>query len=158
MDGVKQNVPRVTRYDYPLSTERPELLCTKRGTPFIDITMQNVRNGHLTPEDLRISSRTLLLQAQVADDVGRPQLAENLRRAAELAGFDDDKILEFYNAMRPSLTTKAHMVKTAKELEENDAPLCASLVREAAEVYERRRLFQDRSDSTNGVRPEAGAK
>ncbi len=158
MDVIQTHVPDVTRYDYPLSTERPELLCTKSGTPFVDITMKNLRDGRLTPADLRISSRTLLLQAKVADDAGRPQLAENLRRAAELAEFDDADILDFYNSMRPSLTTKSDMMATARRLEEKSALRCARLVRDAAEVYERRSLFKNQSRSTDGAQQEAGAE
>jgi propanediol dehydratase small subunit len=152
------SVPTVTKYDYPLSTERPELLFTKRETnkderrkdanrkieygKFIDITMNNV--DKLEPDDLRIHPRTLFLQAQIADDCGRPQLAENLRRAAELADIDDTGcIIKFYDAMRPSQTNKRKMNDAANELERRGATRCASLIREAVVEYERQKLFKE---------------
>ncbi|MEV0087838.1 diol dehydratase small subunit [Saccharopolyspora sp. NPDC050642] len=143
MNRTGTHVPTVSRYDYPLSTERPELLRTKSEKAFTDITLAKMREGGLVNNDLRIHPQSLLLQAQIAKDAGRPELADNLRRAAELTQFDDEKkILEFYDAMRPSLANREQMTKVAAELEEKDAPLCAQLVREAIEVYEERNLFQ----------------
>jgi propanediol dehydratase small subunit len=142
MDPTGTRVPTVGRFDYPLSTERPELLRTRTGKPLTDITIATMRDGGLTNEDLRIHPQTLLLQAQIAQDAGRRELAGNLRRAAELATFDDDdKVLEFYDAMRPSRARRDQLTKIAAELDEKDAPLCAQLVREAIEVYEERGLF-----------------
>ena len=152
MDQTEIRTPTVGRFDYPLSTERPELLQTKTKKPFTSITLAKMREQGqegLRNDDLRIHPQTLNLQAQIARDAGRPELADNLRRAAELAGFDDEMtILGFYNAMRPSRASRDGMQKVAKQLEENHAPLCAQLVRDAIEVYEERNLFKRRDDAT----------
>ena len=96
----------------------------------------------LAAEDLRISSETLLMQAQIADGVGRRQLAENFRRAAEMAPMPDDRVLSAYNALRPNASTKQQLLDLADELEnEFSAARTAALIREAAEVYERRDLL-----------------
>ncbi|PUU86577.1 diol dehydratase small subunit, partial [Halanaerobium sp.] len=59
---------------------------------------------------------------------------------------DDDRILEIYNAMRPYRSTKAELIEIAEELENDyDAVINANLIREAADVYEKReRLKGDR--------------
>jgi propanediol dehydratase small subunit len=152
MDQSHDRLATVTRYDYPLSTERPELLYTKHGTRFTDVTLGRLRKDELCDADLRIGPDSLRLQAQIARDVGRPQLAENLCRAAELAQFDDKVIIEIYNAMRPSAASRDKMKRDAKKLEDHGAPLCAQLVREAAEVYEQRKLFtnQDATEAVSG--------
>ena len=54
-----------------------------------------------------ISSETLLHQAEVAEQAGRRQLGENLRRAAELVPVPDDFLLQVYNALRPHRSTFA---------------------------------------------------
>ncbi|MGQ9533490.1 MAG: diol dehydratase small subunit, partial [Desulfotomaculales bacterium] len=82
---------------------------------------------------------TLRLQAEIAAAVGRRQLAENLRRAAELTAIPDERILEIYNALRPYRSTKAELLAIADELESRyGARINAAFIREAAEVYERR--------------------
>ena len=71
---------------------------------FQDITLEAVLAGKVGMEDLRVTSEALEMQAQVAEAVGRPQLAENLRRAAELVNVPEERILEIYNALRPGRT------------------------------------------------------
>jgi propanediol dehydratase small subunit len=98
-----------------------------------------VLNGEVTAEDLRITPQTLRLQAEIADAVRRPQLAQNMRRAAELTAVPDERILEIYNALRPRASTKQQLLEIAEELENRySASVNAAFVREAAEVYERR--------------------
>ena len=65
-----------------------------RGLPFNEITLEAVMQGRITMEDLRVTSEALELQAQIAEAAGRPQLAENLRRAAELVSVPENRILE----------------------------------------------------------------
>ena len=75
------------------------------------------------------------LQAQIAEAAGRRQLAENLRRAAELAGVPEERILEIYNALRPGRGTRARLLALAADLEARcGAARCAALIREAAET------------------------
>lgn len=128
--------------DYPLAAHRPDLLRTPTGKRIDDLTMQAVLSGEVSPEDLRIAPETLRLQAQIADRVGRPQLAQNFRRAAELTALPDDLVLSIYNALRPRASTKQQLTDIADELERDySATLCAGLVREAADVYERRDIL-----------------
>lgn len=129
--------------DYPLAAKRPELVKTVTGKGFSSITLEAVMQGEITPDDLRITAETLHLQAQIAEAVGRKQFAQNLRRAAELTRVPDERILEIYTALRPYRSTKEELLGIANELEQKyNAPLCAALVREAAEVYERRRRLK----------------
>ncbi|UCF02298.1 MAG: propanediol dehydratase small subunit PduE, partial [Deltaproteobacteria bacterium] len=65
--------------------------------------------------------------------------AANLRRAAELTRIPDERVLEIYNALRPYRSTKRELLDIAGELESQyQARVCAALVREAADEYERR--------------------
>jgi propanediol dehydratase small subunit len=128
--------------DYPLGTRRPELLRTPTGKNLEDLTVDAVVAGELSPEDLRIAPDTLLMQAEIADGVGRRQLAENFRRAAEMVPMPDERVLSAYNALRPNASTKQQLLDLAEELEnEFSAARTAALIREAAEVYERRDLL-----------------
>ena len=136
--------PPLTVADYPLSINRPELLRTPTGKPVTALTMDAVVSGELTAEDLRIAPETLELQAQLADASGRPQLAANFRRAAEMTAIPDAEVLSMYNALRPRASTAAQLTAMADKLEQTyGAPVSAALVREAAEVYGRRRLLAD---------------
>jgi propanediol dehydratase small subunit len=103
------------------------------------ITLDAVMKGEITDDELRITPEVLELQAQIAEKVRRPQLAGNIRRAAELTKVDDERILQIYNALRPYRSTKAELLAIADELEgKYGAKVNASFVREAAEVYEAR--------------------
>mgnify|MGYP002791969567 CR=1 FL=1 len=77
--------------------------------------------------------------AEMAESVHREAFAGNLRRAAELIAVPDDRLLEIYNALRPYRSTKQELLDIAGELDgKYGAKTAASLVREAAEVYEKR--------------------
>jgi propanediol dehydratase small subunit len=121
--------------EYPLAEKVPERLKTPTGLPFQEITLEAVLEGALTMEDLRVTSEALELQAQIAASSGRPQLAENLRRAAELVNVPAERILEIYNALRPGRATRASLAELAADLEARYAATrCAALMREAAEA------------------------
>ena len=112
------------------------------GRPIDDITLDAVARGDLSPADLRIHPDTLRHQAEVAEAHGNPQLGENLRRAAELTALPDDEVLAIYEALRPGRSTAAGLESVAARLDAANAPLCAALVREAAEVYAGRGLLK----------------
>ena len=95
----------------------------------------------VTRAELRATPETLRLQADVAARTGRLQLAANLRRAAELASVPEDVVLEIYTALRPRRSTATELEGWACRLDETGAPLTASFVREAAEVYAARGLL-----------------
>ena len=130
--------------DYPLASHRPDLVRTPTGKRLEDLTMAAVLSGDVVAEDLRIAPDTLRLQASIADSAGRPQLGGNFRRAAELTALPDEKVLVIYNALRPRASTKQELLDIAQDLEDNfSAVLCGALVREAADVYERRDVLAD---------------
>lgn len=111
------------------------------GKPVEELTVEAAAAGRLAPEDIRIHPETLRRQAGVADEHGNPELGMNLRRAAELTSLPDPEVLAIYEALRPHRSSRAELARIADRLDESGAPLCAGLVREAAEVYERRGLL-----------------
>ncbi|ADL07324.1 diol dehydratase small subunit [Thermosediminibacter oceani] len=140
---IKKDEGLDPKLDFPLSKKRPELLKSATGKKFTEITFEEALRGNVRAEDFRISPDTLLIQAEIAERVGRKQFANNLRRAAELTRVPDERILEIYNALRPYRSTKEELLAIADELQQKyDAPICAAFVREAAEVYERRRRLK----------------
>jgi propanediol dehydratase small subunit len=110
------------------------------GKPVQGLTVEAVRAGEVGLADLRIHPETLERQAAVAEEHGNPQLAENLRRAAELTQLPDDEVLAIYEALRPGRSTAAQLTALAGSLAGRGLPRCAALVAEAAEVYARRGL------------------
>lgn len=127
--------------EYPLSNN-PDQVETPDGTTLSEITLEGIVEGDIDGDNIAISPDTLEKQAQVAEQEGRPQLAQNFRRAAELTIVPDERILEIYNALRPSGMDKQKLQSMADELEEEyDAQINASLVREAIDVYEQRGLL-----------------
>ncbi len=104
-----------------------------------DITLDKVVSGTIRFDDIKIRPETLEYQSQIAESVHRPRLAANLRRAAEMTRIPDERLLEMYNSLRPYRSTKQELLTMAAELESSyQARVCAALVREAAEVYEKR--------------------
>jgi propanediol dehydratase small subunit len=110
------------------------------GRPVESLTVEAVRAGEVAVADLRIHPETLARQAVVAEEHGNPQLAENLRRAAELTWLPDEEVLAVYEALRPGRSTSAQLTALAASLAARGLPRCAALVTEAAEVYARRGL------------------
>jgi propanediol dehydratase small subunit len=59
-----------------------------------------------------------------------------------MTAIPDAEVLAMYNALRPRASTGAQLGELADRLEQKySAPVSAALVREAAEVYERRNLL-----------------
>jgi propanediol dehydratase small subunit len=110
------------------------------GRPVGELTLEAVRRGEVGLPDLRIHPESLEHQAAVADAHGNPQLAENLRRAAELTALGDDEVLAIYEALRPGRSTAAQLTELATSLDRRGLPRCAALLSEAAAVYTRRGL------------------
>jgi propanediol dehydratase small subunit len=105
-----------------------------------ELTLEAVRRGELGGPDLRIHPETLERQAAIAAAHANPQLAENLRRAAELTRLPDEEVLAIYDALRPGRSTPEQLTELAAGLGERGLPRCAALLAEAAEVYARRGL------------------
>jgi propanediol dehydratase small subunit len=110
------------------------------GRAVDSLTVDAIRAGEIGVADLRIHPDTLERQALVAEEHGNPQLAENLRRAAELTRLPDDEVLAIYEALRPGRSTPAQLTDLAGSLAGRGLPRCAALVAEAADVYARRGL------------------
>jgi propanediol dehydratase small subunit len=110
------------------------------GKAVESLTVEAVRAGEIGLADLRIHPETLERQAVIAEEHANPQLAENLRRAAELTQLPDDEVLAIYEALRPGRSTAAQLTALADSLASRGLPRCAALVAEAADVYARRGL------------------
>ncbi len=128
--------------DYPLGTRRPDLVRTPGGLAVDELTLDALRAGQLNGSEMRATAETLRLQAEVARAAGRPELAANLGRAAELTAVPDEVILEIYTGLRPHRSTSGELEQLAERLErEFGAALTAAFVREAKEVYATRKLL-----------------
>lgn len=112
------------------------------GRDSAELTLDRLARGELSGDDVRIHPDTLEHQAQVAAAHGNPQLAENFRRAAELALLAEDEVMALYDALRPHRSTGEELAALAGRLDAVPAPRCAALVREAGEVYARRGLLR----------------
>lgn len=134
------DVPKV---QYPLMQHASDNLKAFSGRPLSDITLDAVEQGILTPDDMRIQAETLRLQAQVAEQAGYPQLAANLRRAAELTAVPNKEVLQIYDLLRPGRASYTRLIQLADYLEQTyQAAETAKFVREAAEVYQQRNLLR----------------
>ena len=111
-----------TTADYPIMDKHQEIVKTPTGKHVSEITLEAVKNGSINQQDIRISREMLLNQAQIAESAGKVQMGQNLRRAAELTAV---QLVEMSNTLRTQYK----------------AELCAKLVSEAAEVYEKRGIL-----------------
>lgn len=129
--------------DYPLAEKRPELIEGRRGKRLDEITLDAVIAGDVELEDLRITPIALRQQAEIARAAGRPMLADNFERAAELVDVPQDFVMQVYELLRPGRAKdKAPLIEAARKLRADyKAERMARFVEEAAEVYERRGLF-----------------
>jgi propanediol dehydratase small subunit len=127
---------------YPLAETGPDDAHTASGRRVSEIALDAVVRGEITPGDIRISPDVLRLQADFAEQGGNAQLADNLRRGAELVAFSDEELLELYESLRPGRSSAVELDELAERLEARAAMLCAELVREARGAYVRRGLTQ----------------
>jgi propanediol dehydratase small subunit len=114
----------------------------RSGAPLDALTLDALRRGELGADDVRIHPETLERQARVAEEHANPQLAANLRRAAELTELADDEVLAIYDALRPARSSYDELAALAASLESRGLERNAALVREAAEVYLRRGMLR----------------
>ncbi|MBM4428947.1 MAG: glycerol dehydrogenase [Chloroflexi bacterium] len=125
---------------------------TLSGRTLDELNIEAVVAHTLSPEDVRIHGETLRRQAETAAAAGYPQLAANLRRAAELTQVSNQELLSMYEALRPGRTSYRQLLALAERLErEFNAPLTAAFVREATKAYQERGVFEAR----RGVNPGA---
>lgn len=127
---------------YPLGQNEADTITSRTGKKLSQITLDEVKRGNVTADDIKISAEMLKRQGQVAKEADNPQMEANFERAAELVNVPDDVILQMYNKLRPNRSTKRELVLMAQELlEKYQAPHCAKLVLEAAEIYEKRGIL-----------------
>ena len=127
---------------YPLGEHERDRITSRTGKKLDELSLDEVRKGHVAPDDIKISAEMLRAQGEVADQAGNAPMKKNFERAAELTNVPDDVILRMYNKLRPNRATKTELVGMAQELlEKYQAPNCAKLVLEAADVYEKRGIL-----------------
>jgi len=124
------------RARYPLFETHADQLKTPTGVPFEEITVGALLANKIGMQDLRVTRQALEMQATIADRAGRPQLADNLRRAAELVDVPEAEILAIYDLLRPGRSDSARLRQVALDLETRyGATRCARLIRDAADAY-----------------------
>jgi propanediol dehydratase small subunit len=131
---------------YPMSEKQRERVRTRSGRPFADLSLDNVLAGEVGAGDFGITAQGLREQAAIAEAAGRPSLGQNLRRGAEIVHIPEEKLLAIYELLRPGRAESAGVLRAAAEdlRRMYGAEAMARLVEEAAEVYERRGVFQRR--------------
>jgi len=123
----------------PVGTEASRrAIRTGSGRNLDELTIDALRADRLTAEDFRISREQLNEQAAAAEAGGYRQLAESLRRAAELTGLPNERVFEIYNMLRPGRATGAQLEELASQLEGRRMPRVAAFILEAAAAYARR--------------------
>ena len=129
--------------DYPLAETRGAQVVGKRGLAVNDITLDAVLAGRVTMQDLQITPKALQDQAEIAQDAGRPTLALNFQRAAELVEVPQDLIMSTYELLRPGRAkSKQDLLDRASVFRDQySAPAIADFITEAAQVYEKRGVF-----------------
>ena len=131
---------------YPVGEKQPERVRTRNGHSLSELTLDNLLAGGVAASDFGITAEGLRLQAVIAEKAGRPNLAQNLRRGAELVEIPEDMLLKIYELLRPGRAQSADDLRSAaNQLRDTyGAKETASLLDEAALVYERRGIFQRR--------------
>lgn len=128
--------------NYPLGKNEADTITSRTGKKLSQITLDEVKRGNVTADDIKISAEMLKRQGEVAKEADNPQMQANFERAAELVNVPDDVILSMYNMLRPNRSSKRQLVMLAQELlEKYRAPHCAKLVLGAAEIYEKRGIL-----------------
>ena len=128
---------------YPLGQSEADTITSRTGKKLSQITLDEVKKGNVTADDIKISAETIKKQGQVAKEADNPTMDANFQRAAELVNVPDDIILDMYNKLRPNRSTKKELILMAQELlQKYNAPHCAKLVLEAAEIYEKRGILR----------------
>ena len=131
---------------YPVGEKQPERVQTRHGHQLNELTLDNLLAGGVTSSDFGITAEGLRLQATIAERAGRLNLAQNLRRGAELVELPDDALLNIYELLRPWRAQSVEDLRAAaNQLRDTyGAKETASLIEEAALVYERRGILQRR--------------
>ena len=119
---------------YPLAESGAGEARTSSGRRVSEITLDAVVRGEIAPDDIRVSPEVLRQQADFAEEGGNPQLADNLRRGAELVAFSDEELLELYESLRPGRASALELDAARRPAGGARRPPCAprSCARRAA--------------------------
>jgi len=134
--------------DYPLSEQRPDLIQTRTGKKLDAITVDALQSGavhHRRPAHHQ--GRAALMQAEIAEAAGRPRASAPTSSAPPIwSNVPQEFLLKAYELLRPGRAkSKQELLDAAKTFREtHKAERVAAFLEEAAEVYERRGLFQFR--------------
>ena len=121
---------------YPLGEHHADEIRSHSGVPLEQFTLEAVAAGRIGPEDATIHRETLEMQARIAEEAGYPELAANLKRAAELTDIPNQRILEIYEALRPRRRTYFQLLALSQEIAGMyGADATARYIREAADAY-----------------------
>ena len=137
---------KLTLADYPLAETRSADVKGARGKSLDDITLDALLAGDVTMEDLRITPKALSDQAEISRAANRPTLALNFERAAELVNVPQDFIMTAYELLLPGRAKSKQQILEVAQLfrSQHNAPAIANFFEEAAEIYERRGLYNKR--------------
>ena len=129
---------------YPVGEQQPERVRSRHGHALADLTLDNLLAGTVAASDFGITAAGLRLQADVAERAGRPNLAANLRRGAELVDIPDAELFEIYELLRPRRANQAADLRAAaaRLRERYQAEAIAHLLEEAAAAYARRGILE----------------
>ena len=140
-NGTNNQSVQGKNFTYPLMESAGDDLTAASGRAISTVNLEAAAAGEVDAADLQISAATLRAQAELAHQAGYRELAQNLHRAAELTAVPNQELLRMYEIMRPGRSTYAELKQMADRLEqEYNAPITATFVREAAEVYRSRNL------------------
>jgi propanediol dehydratase small subunit len=113
---------------------------SRSGRSIDELSIEALRTGSLRSDDFAISREQLEAQARAADADRHPQLAENLRRAAELTALSNERVMKIYELLRPGRASYDALIALARELADRDMPRISAFIAEAAEAYRARGL------------------
>ncbi len=145
----------IARMIVDINVPRPEVLAIVGGctpTKLVDIMnrmnvlemmmgLAKMRARRTPANQAHVTNRKehpALLAAAAAEAGGYRQLAENLRRAAELTGLPNDRVFDIYAMRRPGRASVAELHDLAAELRRQDMPRVAAFIAEAADAYGKR--------------------
>ena len=79
---------------YPLGQSEADTITSRTGKKLSQITLDEVKKGNVTADDIKISAETLKKQGQVAKEADNPTMDANFQLASELVNVPDDVILD----------------------------------------------------------------
>jgi propanediol dehydratase small subunit len=113
---------------------------SRSGRGLSELTIDALRERALAIDDFSIGREQLEAQARAAEADGHPQLADNLRRAAEMTALSNERVMRIYEMLRPGRAAYHELAELARELAGRDMPRLAAFIAEAADAYRARGL------------------